>query len=57
MKKEDVVADDEDDDVVRTSVSQYQVIATLCTAEVLLSTQHTYVALPTYQRKIKREEE
>jgi hypothetical protein len=31
MKKGDKVADDEDDDAVRTSVSQDRVTATLCT--------------------------
>ncbi len=31
MKKGDVVADDEDDDSVRTIVSQGRVTATLCT--------------------------
>jgi hypothetical protein len=40
MKKGDNVADDEDDDVVRTSVSQDQVTATLCTEELFLSTQY-----------------
>ncbi len=38
MKKGDEVADDEDDDVVRTSMSQDQVTATLCTDELFLST-------------------
>jgi hypothetical protein len=38
MKKGDKLADDEDDDVVRSSVSQDQVTATRCTEEFLLST-------------------
>jgi hypothetical protein len=51
MKKGDGIADDEDDDAVRTRVSQYCVIATLCTEELFLSTQYTqYIALPTYQK-------
>jgi hypothetical protein len=32
--------EDEDDDVVRTSVSQYRVTATLCPEELFLCTQH-----------------
>ncbi len=38
MKKDDV-ADDVDDDVVRTSVSRDRVTAILCAEELLLSTQ------------------
>jgi hypothetical protein len=48
MKKGDDVADD-DDDPVRTSVSQDQVIATLCTEELFLRSRYTYTALSTYQ--------
>jgi hypothetical protein len=44
MKKGDEVVDDEDDDVVRTSMSQDQVTATLCTDELFLSTQ--YISSP-----------
>jgi hypothetical protein len=40
MKKGDEVADDEDDDAVRTSVSQDRVTATLCTEELFLITQY-----------------
>jgi uncharacterized protein YpmB len=47
MKKRDDVADDEDDDMVRTSVSQDQVTATLFTEELFLKTLH--LALATYQ--------
>ncbi len=36
MKKGDDVAVDDDDDVVRTSVSQNRVAATLCTEELFL---------------------
>jgi hypothetical protein len=39
-KKGDDVAADKDDDVVRTSVSQEWVTATLCTEELFLSTQY-----------------
>jgi hypothetical protein len=39
-KKGDEIADDEDDDAVRTSVSQDRVTATLCTEESFLSTQY-----------------
>jgi hypothetical protein len=40
MKKGDDVADNGDDDAVRTSMSQDQVTATLCTDELFLSTQY-----------------
>jgi hypothetical protein len=46
----DEVADDEDDDEVRNSVSQVWVKATLCTEELFLSTQYIYLSLPTYQK-------
>ncbi len=39
IKKRDDVADDEDDDAVRTSVSQDKVTATLYTEELFLCTQ------------------
>ncbi len=39
-KKGDEVADDEDDDAVRTSMSQDRVTATLCTEELLVSPQY-----------------
>jgi hypothetical protein len=39
MKKGDDVADDEDDDVVRTSVPQDSVTATLCTEDCFLRMQ------------------
>jgi hypothetical protein len=42
MKKGDDVADDEDDDVVGTSVPQDRVTASLCTVEFFLSTQYIY---------------
>jgi hypothetical protein len=51
MKKGADVADDEDDDAVRTSVSQDRVTATLYTEELFLRMQykHVYcVALFTY---------
>ncbi len=48
MKKRDDVADDEDDDVVRTSMSQDRVAAILCTEELFLRTQY-FIALSTYQ--------
>jgi hypothetical protein len=41
MKTGDDVADDEDADAVRTSVSQDRVTVTLCTEELFLSTQCT----------------
>jgi hypothetical protein len=47
-KKGDDVAIDEDDDAVRTSVSQDQVIAPLCTKELFLCS--VFTALPTYQK-------
>jgi hypothetical protein len=40
MKKGDKLADDEDDDVVISSVSQEQVTVTLCTEERFHSTQY-----------------
>ncbi len=40
MKKGDEVADDEDDDAVRTNVSQDRVTVTLYTEELFLSTQY-----------------
>ncbi len=40
MKKGDDVADDEDDDAVRTSVSQDQVTVTLCPEKLFLRTQY-----------------
>jgi hypothetical protein len=40
MKKGDDVAVDDDDDEVRTSVSQNQVTATLCLGEFFLRTQN-----------------
>jgi hypothetical protein len=47
MKNGDDVADDEVDDAVRSSVSQYQVTATLYTKELFLRILH--LALATYQ--------
>jgi hypothetical protein len=47
MKKGDDVAGYEDEDAVRTSVSQDRVTATLCTEELFLRTQ--YIALSAYQ--------
>jgi hypothetical protein len=43
--KGDEVADDEDDDAVRTSVLQDQMTATLCTEELLLSTRYILLSL------------
>ncbi len=40
VKKGDDDADDEDDDVVRTSVSEDHVKVTLCTEELFLRTQY-----------------
>jgi hypothetical protein len=40
MKEGDDVADDNDDDAVRTSVSQEQVTATLSTEELFLRAQY-----------------
>jgi hypothetical protein len=48
VKKGDDVAVD-DDDAVRTSVSQTRVAATLCNEELFLRTQYTYIDLFTYQ--------
>jgi hypothetical protein len=45
LKKGDDVAVDDDDDAVRTSVSQDQVTVTLCTEEFFLRTQFIYVVL------------
>jgi hypothetical protein len=42
MKKGDDVAGDDDDDAVRTSVSQNRVPAKLCTEELFLRTLSTY---------------
>jgi hypothetical protein len=53
MKKGDEVADDEDDDAVRTSVSQDQVTATLCTEELFLITQ--YRKISPHIRKVNHE--
>jgi hypothetical protein len=40
MKKGDDVADDEDDNALRTGVSQDQVTATLCIEELFLKSQY-----------------
>jgi hypothetical protein len=40
MKKGDDVADDEDSDVVSSSVSQDQMTATLCIKELFVRTQY-----------------
>jgi hypothetical protein len=48
IKKGDDVADDDDNDAVRTSVSQDQVTATLCTKEIVPH-DSVYIALITYQ--------
>ncbi len=40
MKKGDDVADDEDEDAVRTSVSQDRVTAILCSVELFLRAQY-----------------
>ncbi len=42
MKKGDDVAVDDDDDVVRTSVSQNRVAVTLCTEELFLRAWYIY---------------
>jgi hypothetical protein len=47
MKKGDDVTDDDDADMVRTSVSQDRVTATLCTEELLRKTQHIWIAFST----------
>jgi hypothetical protein len=39
-KGDDVAVNDDDNDVVRTSVSQNRVTATPCTEELLLRTQY-----------------
>jgi hypothetical protein len=53
MKKGDVVddADDEDDDEVRTSVSQNHVTATLCTEEFFPRNQYVLYSCLSYQQK------
>jgi hypothetical protein len=40
MEKGDDIVDDDDDDAVRTSVSQVQVTEKLCSKELFLSTQY-----------------
>ncbi len=45
MKIRDDVADDEDDDMVRTSVSEDRVTATLSTEGLFLRTQNIYSSL------------
>jgi hypothetical protein len=45
-KKGENVADDEDDDAVRNSVSQDQVTATLCIEELFLSPQYIQYSFP-----------
>ncbi len=52
MKKGDDVAEDDNDDVVRTSVSKDRATATLYTEELFLSTQYLQytVALSAYQK-------
>ncbi len=47
MKKGDDVADDDNDDAVRTSVSQDRVKTTLCTKELFL--RILYIVLSMYQ--------
>jgi hypothetical protein len=42
MKKGDDVADDEDDDAVKISVSEYRVKVTMCIEELFLSTLYIY---------------
>jgi hypothetical protein len=48
-KRDEVEVEDEDDDVVRICVSQDRVTETLCTEELFLCIQYTYLALPTDQ--------
>jgi hypothetical protein len=47
MKKGNKVADNEDDDAVRTSVSQDRVTAPMCTEELFLRTHYTVPGLET----------
>jgi UDP-N-acetyl-D-mannosaminuronate dehydrogenase len=56
-KKRDEVNYEDDDDVVRTSVSQDKVRATQCTEE-LFPLHSVYIVLPTYQtgKNIRRGE-
>jgi hypothetical protein len=48
VKKGDDVTVDDDDDAVRTSVSQTQVTETLSTEELFLRAQYIHIALSTY---------
>jgi hypothetical protein len=53
MKKQDEVADDEDDDVARNSVSQGQVTVTLCHCVLkncFSALNILYITLPTYKK-------
>jgi hypothetical protein len=44
MKGDDVVVGHNDDDVLRTSVSQNRVTVTLCTEELFLRTHYIYLS-------------
>ncbi len=46
MKKGDIVSDADDDDEVRTSVSENHATATLCTEEFFLRTRYTVYSSP-----------
>jgi hypothetical protein len=46
MKRGDEAADDEDDDAVRTSVSQDRMTETLFSGELFFSTQYTVYSSP-----------
>ncbi len=50
MKKGEDVPDSEDNDTMRTSVSQDRVTATLCTEELFLSTQYMCIALSAHRQ-------
>jgi hypothetical protein len=57
MKKGDDVADDEDDDAVRTSVSQDRVTVPLCTEELFIRTQNIWLSPHIRQVKCGRGED
>jgi hypothetical protein len=51
MKKAEVVIVADDDDELRTSVSENPATATLCTEEFFLRTQYLCIALHSYQQR------
>jgi hypothetical protein len=52
-ERDEIADGEDDDDVVRTSLSQDRVTAALCTEELFLSTQYTVYSSPLFIKTIK----